>query len=39
VNVGGTLDVDLSGASNLSYFGEPKMGKIDISGGSNLSSD
>jgi hypothetical protein len=38
VNPSGRLDVDLSGASNLSYIGEPTMGDISISGGSTMSS-
>ena len=38
VNLDGRLDADLSGASNLSYIGEPTMGDIDISGGSELEN-
>ncbi len=34
VNLNGRLDADLSGASQLSYIGEPTMGDIDISTGS-----
>lgn len=34
VNLNGRLDADLSGASQLSYIGEPTMGSIDISTGS-----
>ena len=37
VNLDGRLDADLSGASKLSYIGEPTMGTINISGGSTLS--
>ncbi len=37
VNLGGRLDADLSGASKLSYIGEPTMGNIQTSGGSTLS--
>jgi len=37
VNLNGRLDADLSGASKLSYIGEPTMGTINISGGSTLS--
>jgi len=37
VNMDGTLDADLSGASTLHYIGEPAMGDINISGASNLS--
>ena len=38
VNVSGRLDVDLSGASHLSYIGEPTMGEISMSGSSTMSS-
>jgi hypothetical protein len=38
VNLDGRLDANLSGASNLSYIGEPTMGDIDISGGSELEN-
>jgi len=37
VNLDGRLDADLSGASRLSYSGEPTMGDIHTSGGSTLS--
>jgi len=37
VNLDGRLDADLSGASKLSYIGEPTMGNINTSGGSTLS--
>jgi len=37
VNLNGRLDADLSGASRLSYIGEPVMGTIDISGASTIS--
>lgn len=37
VNLTGKLDADLSGASNLKYIGEPAMGTVNTSGGSNLS--
>jgi hypothetical protein len=37
VNLDGRLDADLSGASRLSYMGEPTMGNIDMSGGSTMS--
>jgi len=36
INVSGKLDVNLSGGSTLQYGGSPTMGKIDVSGGSNL---
>jgi len=39
VNLDGILDADLSGASNLSYIGEPTMGDIDTSGGSTISPE
>ncbi len=38
VSLNGRLDVDLSGASNLGYIGQPIMGTINISGGSTISS-
>ena len=37
VNPGGRLDADLSGASKLEYIGEPTLGKVNISGASNLN--
>jgi len=37
VNLNGRLDADLSGASRLSYIGEPTMGTITTSGASTLS--
>ncbi|MFC1969722.1 head GIN domain-containing protein [Chloroflexota bacterium] len=37
VNLDGRLDANLSGASRLSYIGEPTMGDIDTSGGSSVS--
>ena len=37
VNLDGRLDADLSGASKLTYIGEPTMGTINTSGGSTLS--
>ncbi len=37
VNVSGRLDANLSGASKLSYIGEPTMGTINTSGASALS--
>ena len=37
VNLNGRLDADLSGASKLSYIGEPTMGNINTSGGSTLN--
>ena len=36
INMNGRLDVDLSGASKLDYYGEPTMGEIDISGASKI---
>jgi hypothetical protein len=36
VNLSGKLDANLSGASKLSYFGEPTMGNINTSGASTL---
>jgi len=37
VNLDGTLDTKLSGASTLKYIGEPIIGRFEISGGSDLS--
>ena len=37
INVTGKLDAALSGASKLSYIGEPTMGNINTSGASTLS--
>jgi len=37
VNLDGRLDADLSGASRLSYIGEPTMGDIQTSSGSTVS--
>jgi hypothetical protein len=37
VNLSGRLDVDLGGASKLSYIGEPTMGTINVAGASELS--
>jgi hypothetical protein len=36
INLDGRLDADLSGASRLSYIGEPTMGTINTSGASTL---
>jgi len=36
VNVAGTLDLQISGASDLDYYGHPTLGKIDISGSSSI---
>jgi hypothetical protein len=35
----GTLDANLSGASTLRYRGNPRMGRLDMSGGSTISQD
>lgn len=37
VNVSGRLDVDASGASRLSYAGNPTLGSIDVSGASSIN--
>ena len=37
VNLNGSLDANLSGASTLWYIGEPTMGDLDITGASTLS--
>lgn len=36
VNPSGTLDVDASGASSLSYVGSPLLGRMDLSGASSV---
>ncbi len=36
IDVSGTLDLDLSGGSKVLYGGEPKLGDIDLSGGSTF---
>ncbi|MFC2035777.1 head GIN domain-containing protein [Chloroflexota bacterium] len=36
IDVSGTLDVDLSGGSRITYSGDPRIGDIDISGGSTI---
>jgi len=38
VNVDGTLNVDLSGSSEVIYIGQPTMGDIDLSWDSEISS-
>ena len=37
INLTGRLDVQASGASNLEYIGEPTLGTINTSGGSNVN--
>jgi hypothetical protein len=37
VNVSTRMDVNLSGASDLEYIGSPKLGKLNMSGGSTLN--
>lgn len=37
VNVTGTLDVELSGASSLQYTGDPDLASVEISGASRMS--
>ena len=39
VNLDGTLDADLSGASKLSYIGQPTMGTINTSGASTIGKE
>lgn len=36
VNVDGILDAKASGGSNVHYLGDPEMGEVDTSGGSNV---
>jgi len=38
VNASGRLDVEASGASNVTYLGEPSMGTIETSGASSVES-
>jgi hypothetical protein len=38
VNTGGQLDADASGASNVFYVGDPTLGNIQESGGSNVGA-
>jgi hypothetical protein len=37
VNTNGTLDLDLTGASRLEYYGSPTMGKVNVNGASTLT--
>lgn len=37
VEVNGLLDIDISGASNLTYGDSPKLGRVEVSGASTLS--
>ncbi len=37
VNVNGTLNVDISGSSEVTYIGEPTMGKTDVAWDSDLA--
>ena len=37
IEVSGTMDADLSGASRLIYSGNPEVRSIDVSGASTLS--
>jgi hypothetical protein len=36
INTSGTLDLSVSGASTLNYYGNPKLGKVDVSGASQM---
>jgi hypothetical protein len=36
IKTSGVLDINLSGASTLNYYGNPKLGKVDISGASQM---
>ena len=38
INLNGTLDANLSGASELRYYGSPTMGDIDTSGASKIKA-
>jgi len=37
VNTNGNLDIDISGASRLEYYGSPVMGKVNVTGASTLT--
>jgi len=37
VTVNGRLDIDISGASRLTYSGNPTLGRVEVSGASSLS--
>ncbi|MGD9143655.1 MAG: DUF2807 domain-containing protein, partial [Dehalococcoidia bacterium] len=39
IRVTGRIDIDLSGASRLTYVGNPVLGSIDLSGGSTVNSE
>jgi hypothetical protein len=39
VDVSGTLDTELSGASHLTYTGNPTLGKLDLSGASTIDHE
>lgn len=36
VNASGRIDAEISGASNLYYIGSPTLGRLDVSGASNI---
>jgi len=37
INVSGRMDIDLSGASEIKYIGNPRLGSINVSGGSTIN--
>jgi hypothetical protein len=39
VDVSGTLDVDASGASHVTYSGSPSLGEVNISGASSIDAE
>jgi hypothetical protein len=39
VNVNGTLEVEASGASNVTYFGSPTLGDVNVSGASSVEAE
>ena len=39
IDVSGSIDVDLSGASKLEYTGQPVLGSISLSGGSQINNE
>ncbi len=38
INTGGTLNVDVTGASTLQYYGNPVLGKVNVNGASTLTN-
>jgi len=38
LNISGRLDVELSGASDFNYYGDPTLGNVEVSGASDLNN-